>query len=178
MYDEREIKRMSAAEQYKYYNSEEYKKIEKISRFSKTQQVLSTITEINEKEAKEVKFIDSEQRIRLAGLMAKAKVNVTDNQLSAFFYIISGSKYLCDRVSMIYNFETGEIDTNCLFDNTVDPLSEEWTLISLAVGLMERGFTLDLVGVLSELHDTNLQLALEALKVRFTPVNFISNPNI
>ena len=107
-----------------------------------------------------------EHKERFAKLLQRDHTNLADKERRSLFYIISGNEDLFSMVNYLYDFEERCINPEVLDGNEVFFSSGAKALIKLGFNLY-NGYPADMCGCLSFLDEENLNLAIEAIKVRF-----------
>lgn len=160
-------------DKYKIYQSEEYKaKVREEETNSEPDGLViltSTLLDFSEEELP-VRFINNEHRMRVAELLARANISITQTRITPVFYIIAGSPYLYNNVEFLFSFLSHTLTADALFDGLIPPNTQEWKLYALALALADEGYVTNLYDMFDGLSDERLDIAVEAIKIRFMPV--------
>ena len=113
-------------------------------------------------------FLDAQHRKHFNDLLSNDDTSLYDTERLAMFFILSGNAALYRHVNEIYNFRS-----HMLKSNTISKLgylcNSALSLLRLSINLYNgrhfRGS--DPCNLLSCLDHDNLQLALDAMKIRF-----------
>ena len=111
--------------------------------------------------------MNQEHKEKFAKLLHKDHTNLADNERRALFYIISGNEDLFSMVNYLYDFEEHCINLEVLEEGPVSFSSSTKSLILLGFNLFNSSNSADVSECLSVLDEENLNLAIEAVKVRF-----------
>lgn len=103
---------------------------------------------------------------RFNQLLERDRTHEKDVERKALFYIIAGNSDLYSKVNFIYDFEDKSINPECLESGEVDFCSSSRKLVKLAFNLY-NSYPADVIDTFYVLDDSNFELALNAIKIRF-----------
>lgn len=120
-----------------------------------------------------VRFINNEHRMRVAELLARAGISVSQPGITSVFYIIGGSSYLYNNVEFLFSFLSHTLTADVLFNGFIPADTQEWKLYALALALADEGYVTKLYDLFEGLSEERLDIAVQAVKMRFTPMCFM-----
>jgi len=103
---------------------------------------------------------------RFAELLKQDNTAISDDERTAFFFIIAGNDDLYSKRNFIYDFKEKVIKPDCFENENVDFCSSSKRLIKLAFALF-NGYSADVYDTFYLLDDKNFDLAIKAIKLRF-----------
>lgn len=116
-------------------------------------------------------YLDNEHEERYNSLLKRDNTYSTDTERKSLLYIISGNLELYKNINKIYNFKDNQIIIKIIDDEIVIPdlpvSSSARSLAYLGLQLYNNCNHQSVMNTFSNLDDTNFNLALNAIKLRF-----------
>lgn len=111
--------------------------------------------------------MDQAYKKKFAKLLQRDNTNFADKERRALFYIIAGNDELFKLVNHLYDFEEHCIKSDVLESKEILFTSATRELVRLGFNLYNDYNPADVSGCLSVLDEENLNLAIEAIRIRF-----------
>jgi hypothetical protein len=113
-----------------------------------------------------VNFIDANHITRYNTLIQRDGTHEKDLERRSMFYLFSGVEDLYNKIKHLYDFTAQVIMPETFENGATDLTSSMRSLVRVAYNLY-NGFPADVRDTFAPLDETNRQLVLEALKIRF-----------